>query len=244
MKLTQALVAAVVAVLILILAWWFFFRPAEEPAAVAPETPQGTVLLIPGYGGGTGQLSRLAGWLDEQGMQAEIIDIDDGEGDLREYAQLVETRAAELIAAGQPPPDLIGYSAGGVTARAAYSDQPELFRRVITLASPHQGTGVAVLGELVNACPTACKQLQPDSELLASFPEPQRPQDWLSIWSEDDETIRPPESSKIPGIKNYRIQSACDTRDIGHGEVPLDPQTLAAIDAFLVGAPLPTACVP
>ena len=79
MKLTQALLAAVVAVLIVILAWWLFFRPAEEPEAAAPETPQGTVLLIPGYGGGTGQLSRLAGLLDQQGMQAEIIDIDDGD---------------------------------------------------------------------------------------------------------------------------------------------------------------------
>ena len=99
-----------------------------------------------------------------------------------------------------------------------------------------------MLGELVNACPTACKQLQPDSELIESFPEPERPQDWLSIWSEDDETIRPPSSSEIPGINNYRIQDACDARDIGHGEVPLDPQTLATIDAFLSGRSLPTSC--
>ena len=235
---------AVAVVTVLIVAGVLLSQDNVEEPIVEPESPERTALLIPGYGGGTGQLERLASELDDQGIQAEVIDIGEGTDDLRGYADLVQIRAEELISQGEPAPDLIGYSAGGVTARAAFSDNPELYGRVITLASPHQGTSTAVLGELVDACPVACQQLQPGSELIESFPEPERPDDWLSIWSEDDIVIRPATSSEISDITNYRIQAACDVRDIDHGAVPVDPQVEATIVAFLEDKPLPKSCVP
>lgn len=235
---------AVVAVAAAVLAGvaLYALRPAEVPAAAPPVGPQGSVLLIPGYGGGTGQLEQLSDWLKADGIRAQILPVEDGTGDLRGYAAQAQDWAAARIAAGEPAPDVIGYSAGGVTARTAVTGRPDLFRRMITLASPHQGTGAAVLGEFVNACPEACRQLQPESDLLESLQAPDGMQNWLSIWSDDDQTIRPPESSELEGASNYRIQDYCDVREIGHGQVPLDPQSKAAMAAFMSGAPLPTTC--
>lgn len=237
------LAVATVTVVMLLLGVWFLWPDSEEPPSPPTALPQGTVLLIPGYGGGTGQLEQMSDWLRGEGIRSEIIDVGEGTDDLTTYADAVVERARELVASGQPAPDIIGYSAGGVTARAATSTDPGLFRRVITLASPHQGTGAAVLGQLVNACPPACQQLQPESQLLSSFQTPQRPQDWLSVWSDVDQTIRPPESSEITGINNYRIQDHCPDADLGHGDVPLAAQSKAAIAAFLAGETLPDACV-
>lgn len=242
MKLWHLAALVAVAAALLVAVAFLALRPAAVPAVPPPVGPQGSVLLIPGYGGGTDQLEQLSAWLESDGIRSQILPIGDGTGDLRGYAVQAQEWAAARMAAGEPPPDVIGYSAGGVTARTAVTGRPELFRRMITLASPHQGTGAAVLGEFVNACPEACRQLQPESDLLESLPVPDGPRNWLSIWSDDDQTIRPPESSELEGASNYRIQEYCDVREIGHGEVPLDPQSKAAVAAFMAGAPLPTTC--
>ncbi len=220
-----------------------------EPTATAPDEvepePEGdrTVLLVPGYGGVAVQLEALSRWLAQRDVESEVIYIGDGLGDLREYAEIVETRAAEIIASGAPAPDLIGYSAGGLTARTAFTNQPQSFRKIVTLASPHQGTWAAVLAGLFGDCPIGCQQMQPGSDLLESFPEPQRPADWLSVWSQDDEAIVPSSSSVLPLITNYRIQDYCSDRQVLHGGVPGDPQVRALIEAFLAEEPIPMSCL-
>jgi triacylglycerol esterase/lipase EstA (alpha/beta hydrolase family) len=200
------------------------------------------VLLVPGYGGGSAQLDQIARGLRRHGILSEVVGVDDGTGDLRDYAARVVRRAEQLVAAGQPIPDIIGYSAGGITARIAAISHPSLFRRVITIASPHHGTSVAVLGGFAGQCPTACQQMRPDSPLLDSLGEPQRPADWLSIFSDDDQTILPPDSSELPGAVNYRLQDHCDVGLVDHPQVPTAPQSQAAISAFLAGQPLPDGC--
>ncbi len=214
--------------------------PAELPES---ETGERTVLLVPGYGGVAVQLEALSRWLAQRDVKSEVIYIGDGLGDLREYAEMVERRAAEIIASGAPAPDLIGYSAGGITARAAFTNQPQSFRKIVTLASPHQGTWAAVFAGLLGDCPIGCQQMQPGSDLLESFPEPQRPADWLSVWSQDDEAILPASSSVLPLITNYRIQDYCADRQVLHGGVPGDPQVRVLIEAFLAEKTIPMSCV-
>jgi pimeloyl-ACP methyl ester carboxylesterase len=184
----------------------------ESPGTPAePTEPEGkrTVLLIPGYGGVAVQLEAPSRWLAQRDVESEVIYIGDGLGDLREYAEIVETRAEEIIASGAPAPDLIGYSAGGLTARTAFSNQPQSFRKIVTLASPHQGTWAAVFAGLLGDCPIGCQQMQPGSDLLESFPEPQRPADWLSVWSQDDEAILPAitvaESTTAIGVWTFLV---------------------------------------
>lgn len=65
--------------------------------------------------------------------------------------------------------------------------------------------------------------------------------DWLSVWSETDATIRPPSSSELPIPNNYRLQEFCSGA-VEHGSLPGDVRVGAVIVAFLNGAPLPTGC--
>lgn len=234
--------ALVVALIVLaVVAFVVMVNARETPVATRAGQPQGTVLLIPGYGGAVESLQPLASALERDGIATQIVPIGDGEGDLAAYALEVEAYARGLVSAGQPAPDLVGFSAGGVIARIAATRDPELYRKVITLGSPHQGTSTANLGDLVGQCPLACQQMRPDSELLGGLPEPKYVNDWLSVWSETDATIRPPSSSELPIPNNYRLQEFCPG-PVEHGSLPGDVRVISAIIAFLKGAPLPTGC--
>lgn len=237
-RLAIVLAAAGVALLVI----WLMLRDTSAPPIARATQPQGTVLLIPGYGGGTGQVDQLAASLNDAGFATEVISIGDGTDDLRGYARTVSERAGDLVTAGLPAPDLIGYSAGGVVARIAATQQPDLYRKVITLGSPHQGTTTADAGALFGQCPESCQQLRPGSDLLAELAEPAYPGDWLSVWSDTDAVIRPVDSSQLGGVTDYRLQQVC-AGDIEHGEIPTNPQTLAVVSAFLSGAPLPSNCM-
>lgn len=222
-------------------AFAFLRSPSPTPSLTRAAQPQGTVLLIPGYGGGSAGLSRLAADLEERSIPTEIVDIGDGTADLRTYAADVRSQARELVTAGAPAPDLVGFSAGGIIARIAADGDPELFRKVITLSAPHNGTTTADAGALFGQCPPACQQMRTESPLLTDLAAPRYPGDWLSVWSDTDSVIRPPESSELPGVLGYRLQEHCPGT-IEHGSVPTDPRTIAVVAAFLAGAPLPQAC--
>lgn len=241
MRIRTVLLAVIALLVAGIVGVFLLTRDTTPPPAARAAQPQGTVLLIPGYGGGVAGLAGLENDLAEQGIPVEVVDIGDGTGDLRSYAADVRQRAQELVAAGQPAPDLIGFSAGGIIARVAADDNPELYRKVVTLASPHNGTATADAGALFGECPQACQQMRTDSELLASLSQAKYPDDWLSVWSDTDSVIRPPESSELPGIRSYRLQEFCPGT-IEHGSVPSDPRTLAVVAAFLEQMPLPQTC--
>lgn len=239
------LVVAFVAAVVLAAAGFVVLHSDEPPppaASPAAELPQGTVLLIPGYGGGTSELMQLQAELEQQDITTEIVGVGGGDQDLRSYASLAAERARGLRRAGAPAPDVIGYSAGGLTARIAVTDNPDLFRKVVMIATPNAGTQAAELGAQFGQCPTACEQMRPGSDLLDSLPEPDDPGRWLSVWSDTDSVVRPPDSSVLPGTTDYRLQAACD-RPVDHGQVPTDSQTLAAVTAFLASASLPESCV-
>jgi triacylglycerol lipase len=238
------IVASLALAAVLFVGWVLLRSPGRrELAAPAGATQQqGEVLLVPGYGGGTGELQILAQDLADQGIRSRLVDIGDGTGDLRGYAATVERQAAHLIATGQPVPDVIGYSAGGLIARIAADEQPGSFRKVVTIGTPHHGTQTAEFGALFGDCPAACQQMRPDAELLETLPEPGSSASWLSIWSESDEVIRPPDSSEVGEAISYPLQAVCPG-DVRHGELPGSPQTAAAVTAFLSGSALPQQCV-
>jgi pimeloyl-ACP methyl ester carboxylesterase len=211
------------------------------PGPTADLAVRGPVLLIPGYGGGTGLFSGLQGQLQAEGIAWEAIDVGDGTGDLNVYADLVLARARQLVASGAPSVDLVGYSAGGITARAAAAKDGSVFRRVATIASPHDGTRLAALGQLVGECPPACQQLAPGSDLLNALPPANGSTRYLTLWSRSDDVIRPPESSRLEDATELVVQDVCD-RVVGHLPVLEDPLTLLAVPGFLRGDPLPTTC--
>jgi triacylglycerol esterase/lipase EstA (alpha/beta hydrolase family) len=218
--------------------------------AVAQNQP-GPVLLVPGYGGSTSSLSSLAGALRNGGKDVTIVSLPgDGTGDLRAQAQTLGRAATAALARTQAASvDVVGYSAGGVVARLWVRDYggAAVARRVVTLGSPQHGTRLAELGALLPAaCPTACQQLAPDSDLLASLNRgdetPAGPQ-FFSVWTTGDDVVTPPDSARLTGAVNLTVQSICAGADVSHGDLPRDRLVQAIVAADLVaGAPVsPTA---
>ena len=205
----------------------------------------GTVLLVPGYGGSEVALSRLARRLAQAGRNAQVLALPDGgTGDLLVQANALDAAVRHALRDGAPSVDLVGYSAGGVVARLWVDrhDGASVARRVITLGSPLHGAEIAGVGTALapDACPQACQQLAPGSALLSELDRTPLPAGlpWLSIWTETDETVRPPESARLDGAVNLPLQSLCPQARVSHAELPTDPAVTALVLLGLGAAPL------
>jgi triacylglycerol lipase len=229
-------------------------RGKSEVRPVAQDEP-GPVLLVPGYGGSAASLQVLTDALTTSGRDAHIVrPRGAGTQDLRDQAKDLSSAVEDALArTGAPSVDLVGYSAGGVVVRyyVAELGGGSTVRRAITLASPHHGTDLAALaGSLgAEACPEACRQLDPDSDLLrrlnASDESPEGPV-WVALWTEDDQTVVPPESGSLGGALAYSMQSVCPGLTVAHPDVPRTPQVIAmvqeALDRSLPALPSDKVC--
>jgi triacylglycerol lipase len=199
----------------------------------APEAEQrpGPVLLVPGYGGGTGSLEPLADRLRAANRDVTVVTLPgDGTGDLyASAAALQEAATAALTRTGEESVDVVGYSAGGLVARLWAADGgADLARRIVTLGSPHHGTTIADLAATVapSRCPAGCLQMRTDSDLVTRLnggdETPEGPQ-WVSVWTTQDGVVTPPESAGLDGALNLPVQSVCAEATVSHGELPVLP---------------------
>jgi len=239
-----ALAVAVAAVIVAIRV------PRGEPQAV-PGRP-GTVLLVPGYGGGTGSLDVLATRIRATGRTATVVRLaGNGTGDLTVQARVLNGYVNQAIGAGSGPVTVIGYSAGGVVAWLWDVDYGGAARagKIITLGSPLHGARIAAVGVAFDpgACPVACQQLAPGSALLTQLQRSaQARPPWLSLWSTDDQTVQPPDSARLEGAVNVPLQSVCPGVDVQHSQLPTAPLVVGVVLHELAGdrvtAPAPGDC--
>jgi triacylglycerol lipase len=223
---------------------------SPSPAGYPPQNRPGPVLLVPGYGGQTSSLSRLAARIRATGREATVVSMPgNGTGSLNVDASVLNGAVSQALRGGAPSVDVIGYSAGGVVALlwAREDDGAAKARRVITLGSPYHGASIAAgaAGFVPGACPTACQQLVPGSSLLAGLdasPVPARPS-WMSLWTTDDQVVTPPTSARLPGAINVPIQSICPAQQISHEQLPTNPVVTAIVLQAIGPGPLraPTA---
>ncbi|MET8850864.1 lipase [Amycolatopsis sp. NPDC004625] len=228
-------------------------------AKAAPETgvpdqdKPGPVLLVPGYGGGRDALETLAERIRQAtGRPAEVLTLaGDGTGDLVEQAGVLAEAVEKAYEQGAPSVDVVGYSAGGVVARLWVSREngKHQARRVVTLGAPMHGTGLAAAGGALvpGGCPTACVQLAPGSSLLQELAKQPVPPTlpWLSLWTERDETVTPPESARLDGAVNVSLQQVCPGNTAAHGDLPTDPAVTEIVLQALGTTPLepPAECL-
>ena len=215
---------------------------ADQPV---PQGSPGPVLLVPGYGGGTGSLQSLADRLTAAGRDVTVVPLPgDGTGDLTVSADALDRAVSEALArSGQPTVDVVGYSAGGVIARLWVADgNAGSVRRVLTLGSPHHGTSLADLaGDVApDRCPPGCRQLGTASALLAALnagdETPEGPT-WVSIWTTQDQTVTPADSARLDGALNLTVQSVCRGARVGHGDLPRSPLVQQIVVAELAAGP-------
>lgn len=214
-------------------------EPPVEPVA---QGEAGPVLLVPGYGGSTVALEVLADGLELAGRDVRIVRASGAAtGDLRERAaELGRAVDDALEDSGAPSVDVVGYSAGGVVLRLYVAELGggSTVRRAVTLASPHHGTDLAALAVSfgAEACPEACRQLAPGSDLLrelnAGDETPEGPV-WVALWTEDDETVVPPSSGELSGALGFAVQGICRGLTVGHADVPRNPAVIAMVESVL-----------
>lgn len=223
------------------------------PAGYPDQSKPGPVVLVPGYGGNTAALTTLAGRIRATGRAAEVLPLPDGgTGDLTVQVRALDSAVHAELAGGAASVDVIGYSAGGVVTRlwVAQDGGAHEARRVVTLGSPLHGAQIAAVGaDLVpGACPTACQQLAPGSALLRQLDAQPLPAGlpWLSLWSEDDQTVTPPDSARLAGAVNVPVQQVCPQEQVAHSQLPTDPLVtgivLSALSAATITAPNPAQC--
>ena len=218
-------------------------RDRPDAPAVAQDQV-GPVLLVPGYGGSRAGLDVLAQQLRGVGRTVEVVQLPgDGTGDLREAADVLDQAADDALAAGAPSVDVVGYSAGGVTARywAAELGGAVVARRVVTLGSPHHGAELAQLGSAFGRCPEGCRQLAPGSDLLRALNDDDETPDgpaWTSVWTVQDDVVTPPDTARLTGATNVVMQDVCPGVTLTHGELPRSPLVVGVVVAALrAGAP-------
>lgn len=211
---------------------------------VAQDRP-GPVLLVSGYGGSTSSLEPLRRTLVAAGRDVVVVPpVGGGTGDLRVQARaLGDAVDAALRRYGASSVDVVGYSAGGVVARTWVRDLggASTARRVLSIGSPQHGTALAGLAVgLGTGCPTACRQLAPDSALLRSLnarDETPAGPDFVSVWSTADQVVVPTGSARLDGALDFTVQSVCPAERTSHGALPSDPVVQAALASTLGTAP-------
>ena len=240
-RLVLGLFAALVVGVLAIVGAVLVPRLTATTPAPANQAEPGPVLLVPGYGGSTTGLQALADALTAVGRDAAVVPLPgDGTGDMRESAALLgDAVDAALARTGADSVDVVGYSAGGVVARLwAAEGGAAQARRVLTLGSPHHGTTVADLGATLapDQCPEACRQLTTSSDLLrelnAGDETPAGPT-WVSIWTDVDATVTPPDSASLDGALDITVQSVCADSEVPHGRLPSDPLVQGMVIAEL-----------
>jgi triacylglycerol lipase len=223
----------------------------DDPGPRPDQSRPGPVLLVPGYGGSQTALNRLAARLRAEGRTATVLALPgEGTGDLVVQAGTVDAAVRAALRDGAASVDLVGYSAGGVAVKLWVDRHGggTTARRIVTLGSPLHGTRLAGAGAALapGSCPAACRQLAPGSSLLDDLDEEGVPEGlpWLSVWTDDDETVQPPDSARLAGATNVAVQSLCPQARVSHSALPTDPIVTALVLDALGTAPwsAPTGC--
>lgn len=209
--------------------WW---RGGHSPerTAVTGAADTTDVLLIPGHGGSTDGVAALGVSLAEAGFSTSVVDIGNGSQNLNLYAEQVAAQARD---AGQVA--LVGYSQGGLIARAAAALAPASIARVVTIATPHGGTQLAELGSrfVPGACDASCKDMVPASQFLAGLPFASDETRWLSVFTSQDEVVRPPGSAVLDGATNIDLAEACPDIAVDHGGTVTSPVVAQLVASLL-----------
>jgi triacylglycerol lipase len=142
-------------------------------------------------------------------------------GDIQIAAEYV-ARAAELVAARSGERvDVIGHSQGGVVARWAgkFFAARAVVDDIVMFAAPNHGTLAAEQAIAARKCFAACWQLRPGSRFLGALnadDETPGAISHTSIYTANDEFVRPVESAELTGASNILVQEVCPGRPVEH----------------------------
>lgn len=188
-----------------------FFTFSKRPASPPSSLP---VLLVHGYGCNSGYWHSLSQVLSQAHITHYAIDLEPVFADIDDYVpSLREAIHAVCAETGSNQVIIVAHSMGGLAARAYLrADGDDKVAKVITLGSPHSGTGLANFGLGPNSRQMrwigSARQGEASDWLcqLKACEDEQRLRRFVSLYSAHDNIIAPQTSSHLPGAKNIAFQ--------------------------------------
>jgi pimeloyl-ACP methyl ester carboxylesterase len=215
------------------------------------------VLLVHGYGCNHGYWRQLGARLSLEGISHYAVDLEPVTAGIDDYVPEIARAVEQLCAAtGSSKVLIVGHSMGGLVARA-YLRRHGAARiaRVLTLGTPHHGTGLASFGLGQNAAQMrrivlpvlgAAGDMIAPPEQAAPLGAAKAGQPWLgalaacegddcrglitSIYTHHDNIVAPQLSSVLPGANNIAFGG------IGHVALGRHPAIVDCVLAQLVQA--------
>jgi triacylglycerol lipase len=202
----------------------FANRAADKPTGLP-------VLLIHGYGCNSGYWHSMSKALLQAGTSHRAIDMEPVTCGIDDYTAGIH-RGIEMLCAetGSDRVVIVAHSMGGLATRAYLREHGMAsIAKVVTLGTPHRGTGIAQFGLGVN-----CSQMRwsPEGEeglssewlrTLANAESERSRSLFVSIYSHHDNIIAPQTSSQLSGAKNIELHG------IGHVALASDHRVQALV---------------
>ena len=196
----------------------------KEPAGRMTGTP---VLLVHGYFSNRGMWFRFRERLVNRNIgPVYSINLEPLFSGIDEFARQVHERVEAICAETQSSQVLvIAHSLGGLVVRAYMATHGvDRVAQFITLGSPHHGTKLAAFG--IGRC---ADQMQYHSDWLTMLAEMEAASDvsmppTLSIYTNNDDLVYPPESSALPWAQNVAVNG------VGHVALLFSPAVFALVD--------------
>ena len=184
------------------------------------------VLLVHGYGCNSGYWHFMSRALRRAGMGHHAIDLEPVLAGIDQFVPALHARIEEICRqTGRERLIIVGHSMGGLVARAYLRDHGAgRVERVITLGTPHRGTGLARFGAGHNSRQMRWTGKAADGRCSAWLARLERREDpalrklIISIYSHQDNIVSPQLSSRLAGAVNIEFNG------IGHVALGLHPR--------------------
>lgn len=210
---------------------WHLMLPWSNRRWTPPTPRDHPVLCIHGFTQDGTNFFPIRHALHERGRVTEAATLGYPPHDFAHYATQLERRLRQTLAqTGAPRVDVVCHSMGGLLLRSLLERAPDLrdrVGRVVTLGSPHGGTGAArgrlvVLPETFAMQPGGAwlRSTRRLSELLPGHPI-------TTVGSIDDTTVYPVDSALADGDRQVRLER------LGHSGILTSWDSIAHVVAAL-----------
>ena len=197
------------------------------------------VLLVHGTGVTREQNWKWNYWnaLDQAGFDTCWVQLPNAAlNDIQISAEYVARAVEVMHRRGGERVDVIGHSQGGLVARWAikYFRSAPFVDDLVGLGTPSHGT---ITADPAGRCFESCWQMRTTADFIAALnrgDETPGPISYTSIYTLNDELVKPIETSQLEGGTNILLQDVCPGRPIEHVLLAADAVTWElALDALI-----------
>lgn len=209
--------------------WWQPFRARALPDLLRPAVVGRGVVLVHGLGCNRGFWTPWLRRLHREGRAFVAVDLEPPLGSIDAYAPAIDAAVRRVTAATGLAPLVVAHSMGGLAVRAwlrALPGADARVHRVLTLATPHQGTQAARWAFSENG-----RQMQPGSpwlQALSAAESPARRALFECWYSDCDNVVYPLGAALLPGARSHTLVG------LGHVQIAFDPCVMGACWQILV----------